>query len=85
MHFSGNIRRMLGMSAEQNMGAPLENSLKYDIICQVVGHLYLDSFHKSQNMELHAASMMEQLRIQNSTLIKEVAELEAQLKKHDGI
>jgi|TARA_R110002020_G_scaffold69203_1_gene180270 hypothetical protein len=73
------------MPTAQNMGGSPENPFKYDDICQIVGHLYLDSFHKSQTMELHATSMIEQLRTQNSTLIKEVKELEEELEKRDGV
>ena len=75
------------MSVEQNynQGASPDNSLKYDDVCKVVGHLYLDSIHKTQTMELHAKTMLEQLRTQNATLIKEVQDLEAELEKRDGV
>ena len=73
------------MSMQANMGESPEQSFQYDDVCRIVGHLYLDSFHKVQAVELQAQNMLEQLRIQNTTLIKEAEELEAELEKHDGI
>ena len=49
-----------------------------------MGHLYLDSFRKVQNVEFQASTTIEQLRIQNAGLIKEAQELEDELEKRDG-
>ena len=67
------------------MSKQLENAIQYDNICKIVGNLYLDSCHKLQNMETHADSMVERIRAQNSTLIKEAQELRAELEKHNGV
>ena len=55
---------------------PAETPIKYDDICQVVGHLYLDSFHQRHTMETHFKAMLSQLQAQNATLMQEVKMLE---------
>ena len=73
------------MLEEQNTDTPSSSSIKYDDICQIVGHLYLDSFQRTKATETQGNTIMEHLRNQNDALVKEVRELELQLEKRDGV
>lgn len=63
---------------------PKTAALKYDTICQAIGHLYLDSLHTRQSMEANFQSVLEQLRAQNLDMAQEIQHLREQLEKRNA-